>query len=123
MHSIRHIVNSQKIAALDSACLFLAFDLSCFCGGPGLQGEGQGCCPNILQCTEWPSFPPPTKNYPTQMEITLRLKNPGPHNKHNNSRSRETIATVRIFITNFKLSMKGMKDSLRKKHKINTNNY
>ena len=68
-------------------------------------------------------LPSPTKNDPTQMEITLRLKNPGPHNNHNNSRGRETIATVRIFITNFKLSMKGMKDSHRKKHKISTNNY
>lgn len=54
MHSFRHIVSSQKIAALDSACLFLAFDLSCFCGGPGLQGEGQGCCPTSYNAQNGP---------------------------------------------------------------------
>ena len=40
-----------------------------------------------------------------------------------NSRGRETIATVRKFIINLKLSIKEMKDSLRNKHKISTNNY
>ena len=84
-------------------------------------GGGPGMLLNILQCTEWPSLPQQRITQP-KMEIMLRLKNPGPHNKHNKSRGRETTATVRIFITNFKLSMKGMKDSLRKNHKISTNN-
>lgn len=77
---------------------------------------------NILKCTDWPSLPQQRVIQP-QMKIVLRLRNPGPHNKHNNSRGGETIATVRIFTTNFKLSMKGMKDSLIKKHKMSTNNY
>lgn len=40
-----------------------------------------------------------------------------------NSRGKDTLTTIRVLITNFKLAMKGMKDHFRNKHKINMNNY